>query len=287
MKRLLVASLVAALLGGCSWVSSATRKPTEALGGLLLSPEDERRLGAQLSAQVKQEEQVLDDPEVQQYVQRVGQHVAAAIPEDERLFEFEFTVLDTPETVNAFALPGGHIFVNSGLIRAVGSEAELASVLAHEVAHVTLEHPSQQLAAQVGVSTLAQLALGNDPGLLQQLASGIAAQGYLAAHSRDAEAEADETGLGYLAAAGYSPKAMPRFFDELSQMARTQPNVVSNFFATHPAPGDRSADLQRMIRERGYGPGRTSIIGPIDRIQAQVPTGPKVGQAPGAVEDPA
>src|SRR5690606_31574280 len=104
------------------------------------------------------------------------------------------------------------------------------------VAHVTLGHASQQLAAQVGTETLAALALGNEPGMIAQLAAAIASQGYLAAYSRMDEQAADSTGLSYLAKAGYEPGAMAAFFRKLQGMESSDRNAVAAFFASHPSP---------------------------------------------------
>lgn len=273
MTRALVLVLLASLASaGCAWISRATEPATQAAGELLLSPEQERQLGDQLAAQVKSEEPVLQDPQVQDYVRRVGQQVVQAVPEDQRKgFVYSFTVLDTPETVNAFALPGGHVFVNSGLVRAADSEAELASVLAHEVAHVTEGHVADQLAAQVGAQSLAQLALGQSPDQLARLGAAVATRGYLAAYSRDAEAEADATGLQFLAAANYDLQAMPRFFQKLAAMfGGAGSNFVARFFASHPPPANRAQRLQRLIEGRDFGPGRQAIVGRLEAIQARV-----------------
>jgi predicted Zn-dependent protease len=252
-------------------VATATRPATRAVGELLLSPEDEKQLGDQLSAEVRQKEKVLDDPKVQGYVNTLGQRLVAQAPEEERPFPFQFTVIDAPGTVNAFALPGGHIFVYSGLIRAADNEAELAAVLGHEVAHVTSGHPSQQLASQVGLSTLQQLLFGNEPGLIAQLGSAITAQGYLAAYTRDMEREADKRGLQYLDQASYDPAAMARFFDKLAKLEGSNPNFVSAFFATHPNPGERAREVSSLIQSRGYGGGQQAIVSSdFQGIQARV-----------------
>jgi predicted Zn-dependent protease len=280
MKRALLACLLLALLPGCAQVAEATRPATEAIGKVLLTPEQEKQLGEQLSVQVQQQEKVLQQPEVQSYVDRVGRQVLSSISDKQRRqLQYSFTVLDNPETVNAFALPAGYIYVYSGLLRAVQSEAELASVLAHEIAHVVADHPSQQLASAVGLQALEQLALGKNPGLVAQLGATIAAQGYLAANTREQEQEADTLGLGFLAGSGYDPQAMPRFFNELASMSKSNPNFVESFFATHPAPAERAQRLEALIQKEGLGPGREAIVGDLGQIQAQVGGGTKVGQA--------
>ncbi|WP_146209821.1 M48 family metallopeptidase [Vitiosangium sp. GDMCC 1.1324] len=265
-------ALLGLLLGsGCGTVASTTRPATQAFGELILSPEDEKKLGDQLAAEVKQKEKVLNDPQVQSYVNTVGQRLVAQSPKKERPFPFDFTVIDAPDTVNAFALPGGHIFVYSGLIRAAGNEDELAAVLGHETAHVTSGHPRQQLASQVGLSTLSQLVLGKNPNLIAQLASAITAQGYLAANSREMENEADKRGLQYLDEAGYDPAAMPRFFGTLAKLEHSQPNIVSSFLATHPATPERVKTVNALIQSRGYGGGQEAIVShDFQSIQARV-----------------
>ncbi|QRN96197.1 M48 family metalloprotease [Archangium violaceum] len=273
MRPLVLASaLLALLLGsGCASLASATRPATRAIGELVLSPQDELRIGNQLASQVRQQEKVLEDPQVQSYVNTLGQRLVAQVPGKERPFDFHFTVIDAPDNVNAFALPGGHIFVYSGLIRAASNEAELASVLGHEVAHVASGHARQQLASQVGLGTLQQLLLGNDPHVLAQLGSAIASQGYLAAYTRGMESEADKRGLQYLDTAGYDPAAMARFFDKLGKLEGSKPNFVSSFFATHPNPGARAREVSSLIESRGYGGGQEAIVSSdFQNIQARV-----------------
>lgn len=258
------------LLSACAHVAAVTREPATALGKLLLSPEDEAAIGEQLAAQVEQQEKILDDPKTQRFANEVGARIVAAVPEAQRRFPFRIKVIDNPGTVNAFALPGGYLYLYSGLIAAADNEAEVASVLGHEVAHVTLGHASQQLATQVGTETLASLALGKDPGLIAQLAAGIAAQGYLAAYSRMDEQAADSTGLSYLAKAGYEASAMAAFFRKLQAMESSDRDAVSAFFASHPAPKDRVQAIERMIEERGYKGGRSSIVGGFDEVKARL-----------------
>jgi predicted Zn-dependent protease len=254
-------ALLGLLVGsGCAGVASATRPATRAVGELFLGPQDEKKLGDQLAAEVRQKEKVLNDPQVQGYVNALGQRLVAQAPKEERPFPFQFTVIDAPDTVNAFALPGGHIFVYSGLIRAADNEAELASVLGHEVAHITSGHARQQLASMVGLGTLQQLLLGRNPGLVAEVGSAIVAQGYLAAYTRGMENEADKRGLQYLDSAGYDPAAMARFFDKLAKMQGSKPNAVSSFFATHPDPGARARTVGSLIESRGYGGGQQAIV---------------------------
>lgn len=269
--RWLAATCVLTILA-CTTVARVTQAPVAAVGRLLLTQEQEEQLGAELAAEVRQREKILDDPEVQAWIAQVQDRIVAAVPEEDRNFEFETLVIDAPDTINAFALPGGHLFVYSGLIAAADSEAEVAAVMGHEVAHVTLDHPAQQLAARLGVETLRAIALGQTPGAIAQLGSGIAAQGYIAAHSREDEAEADRFGLSYLAGAGYDPQAMVSFFQKLERLEGESPNVVSQFFASHPSSADRVQQQEELIRSRRLRGGKTSIVGGFDEIQARLRT---------------
>jgi predicted Zn-dependent protease len=257
-------------LGGCSKVATATRPATEAAGEILLSPEDEKRLGDQLAAEVEKQERPLRDEQTQAFVEEIGRRALGKVPTEQRRFEYRFLVLDEPETVNAFAIPGGHIYVFSGLIRAAGSEAELASVLAHEIAHVVAGHPSQQLAAQLGLAALMELVFGKNPGLLSQIAGQIAAQGYLAANSRESETEADLLGVRYLAAAGWDARAMPAFFEKIDGMSRAGSSPVQTFFDTHPDPGDRAAQLEKVIASEQLGGGQESVLGSFPETRARL-----------------
>lgn len=277
MRRALACLLIATSLAGCAGVQRTADKGAEALGEALLPTSEEVKLGNQLAAQVNREEKILQNQEVQNYVQQVGARIVAAAGKDRRAgITYTFTVIDEPGQVNAFALPGGHIYVYSGLLKAADSEAELASVLGHEVGHVTERHAARSLGAQYGLQTLMSLALGENPGLVQQIAAGIAAQGYLSRHSRDAEREADDRGLLYLRKAGYDPNAMPAFFRKLERLSGGNPNAIEQFFASHPAPGERAKTLSGQIAKTGGG-GKTQIVGDFARIKALLSGGASAG----------
>lgn len=265
--------LVAAALAtaGCAGVQHTADQGAAALGQALLPTSEEIRIGNQLAAEVNQQEKILQNDAVQQYVRRVGKRLVDAAGKTARPeITYRFTVIDEPNQVNAFALPGGHIYVYSGLIRAADSEAELAGVLGHEIGHVAERHAAQALGAQFGLQTLAALALGQNPGMIQELAAGIAAQGYMSRHSRDAERESDALGLRFLTAAGYDPMAMPAFFKKLERMGGSNSNALAQFFASHPNPGERADTLTRSIRSQGKRTGKEQIVGDFAQIKAQL-----------------
>ena len=131
-----------------------------------------------------------------------------------------FHVVDDPNTVNAFAIPGGDIYIYSGLLLQADTESEVVGVLGHEVAHVTERHIAERLVQTYGIQTLASVALGNNPGMLTQMLAGVAAQGYVLKYGRDQESEADRTGLKYTIDAGYDPQGMVTFFQQSSPKTR-------------------------------------------------------------------
>ncbi|HWV36917.1 MAG TPA: M48 family metallopeptidase [Vulgatibacter sp.] len=279
MRDASLALILCAAVAGCAGVTRTVDKGTGALGELLLPVPEEVELGNRLAAEVNRQEKILQDPQVQKYANAVGQRIVKTSGDRRDGIRYSFTVIDEPGAINAFALPGGHIYVYSGLILAARNEAELSGVLAHEVGHVTSRHAAQALGTAYGLQALSAIALGKNPGALQQLAAGIAAQGYMARHSRDAEREADAKGLQYLTKAGYDPRAMPRFFEELVKISGRS-NAVAEFFASHPNPRERVKNLNADISKMGKPSGKTSIVGGFDEVQARLRGGSSAPSAP-------
>lgn len=275
--------LSASLTGlvGCAGINKTMDKGTGALGELLLPLSEEVQLGKQIAADVNKQEKILNDQEVQAYVRSVGKRIADASGDKRKGIQYTFTVIDQPDVINAFALPGGHIYVYSGLILAARTEAELASVLGHEVGHVTGRHAAQSLGTAYGLEALSAVALGEKPGTITQIAAGIAAQGYMSRHSRDAEREADSLGLQYLIKAGYDPHAMPRFFQELVRVGGTS-NALEQFFASHPDASERSKNLERMIKQRKAGAGAKSLVGDFEKLKTRIRGGAAPAQGAAA-----
>jgi predicted Zn-dependent protease len=219
----------------------------------LISIEEEWQLGQQLSADVEKQVRLSSDPTLNQYVNNMGQRLIAQTPAPFNQLPWQFHVVEDP-AINAFAIPGGHIYVNTGLIANARNAAELAGVMAHEISHVTARHSTEQISRQYGLSVLAGLVLGQDPGQLAQIAAQIVAGGALARFSREAEAEADERGIHLMATAGYNPIGMATMFETLLAQQQSQPSRVEQFFSTHPLTTDRVTDARRraeQIGERG------------------------------------
>ena len=224
---------------GCASGKGAGRAVADAV----LPPSQEKELGKQLSAEVEQELELLDNPEITGWVKRIGNKIALAGRKDiPKGIQFTFKVVDDDATVNAFAMPGGYIYIYTGLLKRAENESEIAAVMGHEIAHVTRRHIAKRLTAMYGIGALTSIALGNEPGLVAELVANVAANGYLLKHSRDAERDSDEFGMRYMVAAGYSPKGYATFFTKLAQ-SPSPPAIVSS----HPNPRERVQNAQKRI----------------------------------------
>lgn len=223
----------------------------EAVAGWVLPVEDENRLGQQMKAQLAQELTLLDDPQVVGYVRQLGQQIVQAAGDDvPEGIQFDFNVVDDDRTLNAFAIPGGSIYVYTGLLEAMKDEAELMGVLGHEVAHVTRRHIAQQLAAQYGAETLTSLlgSAGGVTGLVGQLAGSVASQGYLLKYSRDQEREADHVGMAYEKEAGWDPSGMVGFFQTLQERTGETSSMAA-LLQTHPTSEERIENARERLEE--------------------------------------
>ena len=211
----------------------------------LVSLDDEWAMGRQLAAEVNAQTTPLADPAVQAYVDRMGQALADQTDYADRTWTF--TVLADPAP-NAFAIPGGHIYVNAGIVAAAETQDQLASVVAHEVAHGAARHSTERMVKAHGLSLVAGLVLGDDPGFVRQIVTEIAGQGALARFSRADEEEADELGLGLMAEAGYDPDGMAAMFETMTDAQGDGPGRVLQWFSTHPLGADRVAAAREAAR---------------------------------------
>ena len=204
------------------------------------STEKEVRQGRMAAAEVDRQAKFIDDPIISEYVNRVGQNI---VLHSDAKVPFTIKVIDSDE-VNAFALPGGFFYVNKGLLLAADNEAELAGVMAHEIAHVAARHAveNQTKATLLEYAAIGgSIFLGGIPGMIYQNTAGIGLLGIFMKFSRSAEEEADKLGVQYMYAAGYDPGAMATMFEKLEAKNKKKPGFVARAFATHPAPPDRRA----------------------------------------------
>jgi len=226
-------------------------------GGMnFYSLERETAMGRELAGQVEGSAQLLRDPVVTEYVNRLGQNL---VRNSDARVPFTIKVIDSEE-VNAFALPGGFFYVNSGLILAADNEAELAGVMAHEIAHVAARHATKN-ATKAEIFNLASIPLifiGGPAGYAaRQVAGLLIPMGFLK-FSRNAEREADLLGMEYMYASGYDPGAFLEFFEKLDARVKEKQSFLAKAFATHPMTGDRIKDAQKTIDR--YLPEREQYV---------------------------
>jgi predicted Zn-dependent protease len=202
------------------------------------SLEKEVQLGRQLAAEVDRQAKFIDDPVITEYVNRVGQNI---VLHSDAKIPFTIKVIDSDE-VNAFALPGGFFYVNKGLLLAADNEAELAGVMAHEIAHVASRHAMENMRKGQWIEGLAMVGsifLGGIPGMIYQSTAGLGIAAAFFKFTRGAEEEADRLGAQYLWAAGYDPGAMSTMFEKLSAKNKKKPGFLARTFSTHPQSEDR------------------------------------------------
>lgn len=248
-ETLAVALLATALLVGC-----ATNPVTGGQDFVLMSEGDELRLGQKASAEIGKEYPEYRDPELQRYLDRIGQKLARASHRPN--IQYHFTVVDSPE-INAFALPGGYVYVTRGILVYLDSEAELAAVVGHEVGHVTARHSVRQqsaaTAAQIGASVAGIVVPELGSGAAQSVIGSLG-DALVKGYGRDHELEADRLGAEYLARTGYDPQAMiqvvsvlkdQELFDaEIARAEGREPRAYHGLFATHP---DNDTRLKEVV----------------------------------------
>src|ERR1700731_1372626 len=210
------------------------------------SLEKEIALGKSLAQDVERQAKIIDDPIIAEYVNRVGQNL---VRNSDAKVPFTIKVIDSEE-VNAFALPGGFFFVNAGLILKAESEAELAGVMAHEIAHVAARHGTRQ-ATRGEIAQLATIPLifmGGWTGYgIRQAASVAIPIGFLS-FSRAFESEADMLGLQYMYKSGSDPTAFVDFFEKIETLEKRKPGTMAKVFSTHPPTDDRIKSAQKKIQ---------------------------------------
>jgi len=220
------------------------------------SIEREISIGHDLARQVEQSSRVITDPIISDYVNRIGQNL---VRNSDSRVPFTIKVLDAGE-VNAFALPGGFFYVDSGLILAAESESELAAVMAHEIAHVAARHATKNMTKQQiwNMASIPLMFVGGPAAYaIAEVASIAVPLGFLK-FSRDAEREADMLGLQYDYAAGYDPQAFVQFFERLKAEEKEKHSKIAKMFSTHPMTADRITAAQDEIRT--YFPDRDSYV---------------------------
>jgi predicted Zn-dependent protease len=261
---------LAAVLGLAALVACATNPVTGEKEISLMSEAQEIQIGQQYDVEVRKQMRPLANPEVQRYVERIGLDLAKRSHRPN--LPWHFTVVDVP-AVNAFALPGGYIYLTRGLLAYLDDEAELAGVLGHEIGHVTARHAAQQYTKATG-GQLGLIALGifvpaaRPFGQLAETALSL----LFLKHGRDDELQSDRLGAEYAAAGGWDPRGVPEFLNTLSRIsAETDRSGIPNWLSTHPQPEDRVVRVEETLAKvtppgADFRTDRTQYLAMVDGI---------------------
>ncbi|MGO8787374.1 MAG: M48 family metalloprotease [Terriglobia bacterium] len=234
-------------------VALGVGKPDFKPGFNFYSPQEDAQLGKHSSAQLNKQLSLLDDAQASKYLNDLGKRLVAFAPNNHPEYAWEFRIVNSAE-INAFALPGGYIYVNRGVFDAAEDEAQLAGVLAHESGHVVMRHGTHIVTEAViaqGGAAIATSIFGQSGSLLSQLGQmglGLGVDSLLLKYSRTAETQADAVGTYILCQAGYDPRAMVQFFQII---ASKYPQRTLQFFSDHPSPANRITDVDLEIAQLG------------------------------------
>ncbi|MBI3317419.1 MAG: M48 family metalloprotease [Candidatus Omnitrophica bacterium] len=239
-RRILILALISGLANGCAYVDPLIQDFN------VVSVDQERQLGEQMAAQIEGEMAFSRDAAAQQRVQKVGQRLVASL--NRRDFNYEFFVVQDKDP-NAFTIPGGKIYVHTGLLQFADNESEIAGVIGHEIAHAYLRHPAKGISRQLGAQQLAGLLFKDTQGKLKTLALQMAGGGILTRYSRQDEYEADEIGYQILKSSGYKTDGLLRFLRKLQGLQTGSASPLA-FLSTHPPTPDRIARLESMEMQR-------------------------------------
>lgn len=234
------------------------------VSGCDVSVSEEDELGDQYAAAIRAQLPILDDSAAGAWLSALGTRLTSVADEENR--DWHFYLVDD-STVNAFAVPGGHVFVHRGLVERATTYSELAGVIGHEVAHVTLRHSVDQMRARsrTGVLVTVFCAVVNVcSSTAAQIAIDVGGQALFAKHSRDDEAEADSAAVGYLVRAGIDPRGIPSMFERLAAERAIDPSALDSWFGSHPLEESRVARTNELI----------SMIGPprLDSLVRDAPS---------------
>jgi len=225
----------------------------------LFSKSEDVKLGKevvdQMAANPKDYPPFKGDPSIRQYIdQRIFQHILASSKiSGKDVYQYKIEILDKPDELNAFALPGGYLYVYTGLLKYLDSEAALAGVLGHEIAHAALRHATNRMTAYYGVSMLASLVLGENPSQVEEIAANLLTGVAFLANSRTDENQADEYSFKYLQDTRYYPGGVKFFFEKMrdDKLVSSKSDKIATFLSTHPDPIDRIGTTNTRLKNAG------------------------------------
>jgi len=249
-------------VAGCATTGPGGKKSV-----ILIGETEERDIGAKMAAQIRAERKISSDRVLTDYVNRTGQHIVRL--SDRPGIPYQFSVIVSKD-VNAFALPGGYVYVYTGLMKRLDTQAQLAGVLAHEISHVVARHSVKRLQEGLGFQALSTLVFGGAGQATKTVVGvglGLVMQGY----SRDMEAEADSYGTMYMARAGFNPDGMAQVMDKLSALSDGGYGFWENLASDHPPAAKRAAAVRTEIREKGLDAGLPSDPEPYRVVKSRIP----------------
>ncbi|MBL8951527.1 MAG: M48 family metalloprotease [Myxococcaceae bacterium] len=248
MRALFIVS--ASLLCGCATLFPQAAPIEREVAKALVTDEQESQLGLQVHQELQKENVKFHaNPKVQAYIDGIARKLVGGPDRDRPGVKWQLFVIDEGKTANAFATPGGRIYVYSGLLLAARNEAEVAGVLGHEMGHVVARHTARQLVTAKGLEVVSGMALGQAPNEIVALTAALAGKGTMLAYGREMEREADTLGVKYSAAAGYNPDALATFF-EMLQSKGDVPELLA-FLSTHPPSAERVRNIRATIAQTG------------------------------------
>jgi len=246
-------------------------------GWNLFSPEQDIEMGRQVSREAEAQLPIMNDRQATAYLNALGRQLASRAPNSQQ-YPFQFKIVND-KSINAFALPGGYVYVNRGTFEAAANEAQLAGVIAHEIGHVVLRHGTNQAskayAAQAPLALLGGVLGSNSVGsVIAQLSLGFGVNSLLMKYSRDAERQADLMGTQILYDTGYDPRQMAQFFERLQAESKGG-GRATEFFSDHPNPENRIGNVNNEVTKLGGARGGARLDSPdfqeVKRILASAP----------------
>lgn len=224
----------------------------------IFTDNDEVQLGKQFDSEIRKntkEYPIYDNQEVKEYIDKnIFQEILKS-PEIKKrdVYNYQIEIIENDSTLNAFALPGGYIYLYTGLLKYLDSEAALAGVIGHEIAHVERRHATQRITASYGISIILSIALGQNPSQLAELAANLFSGLALLANSRANEDESDEYSIKYLSSTRFYPGAVKFFFEKLRDdgLVSKSSSKIATFLSTHPDPIDRIKTTETRLKAMG------------------------------------
>ena len=226
------------------------------LGINLFSDADDVKLGTELDQEIRthpEQYPLLEGrPEVKDYVEEIT-HKVLSSPDVKKkgIYVYQLEIIDDDSTINAFATPGGYIYVYTGLMKFLDSEASLAGVLGHEIAHAELRHATKRISSYYGVSVLVSIVLGENPSRFAEIAANLFTGVGFLANSRSDESQADEYSLKYLDDTEYYPGGIQFFFEKIMKEKDSKGGMLDRLLSTHPLPNDRLEHVQALLKQMG------------------------------------